>query len=74
MLRSTFSRLMAVFIVVILLCVGMLYAVFYITARDAQIDSKVDALKRQAYDIGYLAGSTQAQRMAFTLGNSYPLR
>ena len=74
MLRSTFSRLMAVFIVVILLCVGMLFAVFYITARDAQINSKVDALKRQAYDIGYLAGSTQAQRMTFALGSSYPLR
>ena len=75
MLRSTFSRLMAVFIIVILLCVGMLFGVFYVTARDAQIDNKVEALKRQAYDIGYLSGSTQAQRLTFSLSSStYPLR
>lgn len=75
MLRSTFSRLMAVFFVVILLCVGMLFGIFYVTARDTQIENKVDALKRQAYDIGYLAGSTQAERMTFALGGStYPLR
>lgn len=75
MLRSTFSRLMAVFFVVILLCVGMLFGIFYLTARDAQIENKIDALKRQAYDIGYLSGSTQSQRMAMLRGtNAYPVR
>lgn len=66
----TFSRLMAVFFVVILLCVGMLFGMFYVTARDAQIAGKAETLKLQAYDIGYLAGSMQTQTFPFSFSGS----
>lgn len=52
------SRLLAMFTAVILLSVLLMLSVFALSSRQAQIDSRVNALKVQAYDIAYLAGSS----------------
>lgn len=51
------TRLLVMFTAVILLSVLLMLVVFAISARQAQIDSRVGALKAQAYDIAFLAGS-----------------
>ena len=68
MRTTTFSRLMLVFVLVIALCVALLMGIFYFTMRDAQIESRMDALKAQAYDIAYLAGTTETSRLETALG------
>ncbi len=65
---TTFSRLMLVFMLVIALCVALLMGIFYFTMRDAQIESRMDALKAQAYDIAYLAATTETSRLETALG------
>ncbi len=62
---------MLVFIAVIVLCVSLLFGVFYFTMRDAQVRSRMDALKLQAYDIAYLAGTMQARAIDLLLGASF---
>ena len=52
---SMFSRLLIVFLAVILVCVGVLSALSYINLRDSAIDSRMNALKTQARDMAYLA-------------------
>lgn len=65
---TTFSRLMVVFILVIALCAGMLLGIFYLTMRDVQIQNRMDALKMQAYDIAYLAGTVDSSSIGSALG------
>ena len=65
---TTFSRLMIVFILVIALCAGMLLGIFYLTMRDVQIQNRMDALKMQAYDIAYLAGTVDTSSIGSALG------
>ena len=48
---------MMMFAVVILLSVLLMLVVFAISSRQAQIDSRINELKVQAYDIAYLASS-----------------
>ena len=55
MLRSMFSRLMAVIMAAILVVVIGISALFYVTSRSNYIDSRMDELKVQAYEIAYLA-------------------
>ena len=75
MRQSTFARLMSVFTAVILLCLLMMTGIFYLSARDAQIQNMVANLKSQAYDIGYLAGSLQRSTLNLTLGfNTAPVK
>ncbi len=50
-------KLMAMFTAVILLCVLLMLFVFALSSREAQIQSRIKALKSQAYDIAYLAGA-----------------
>lgn len=57
MRRSLFFKLMAMFTAVILLCVLLLLSVFVFSSRNAQINARMQALKSQAYDIAYLAGT-----------------
>lgn len=68
MRATTFSRLMQVFILVILICILLFMAVFYFTLRDVQIENRMNALKAQAYDIAYLAGSVQTGGLSFGFG------
>lgn len=65
---TTFSRLMIVFILVIAICVGLLLGIFYFTMRDVQIQNRMDALKMQAYDIAYLAGTVETKSIESALG------
>lgn len=69
---TTFSRLMQVFILIIFICVGMLMGIFYFTMRDVQIQNRMNALKSQAYDIAYLAGSAQSSGLEQALGLAAP--
>lgn len=51
------ARLLVMFTAVILLAVLLMLAVFALTSRQAQVDSRINALKVQAYDIAYLASA-----------------
>lgn len=57
---------------VILLAVLLMLAVFALSSRQAQIDSRVNALKTQAYDIAYLASDSSALGMGdlFSFGST----
>ncbi len=57
MRRSMLFKLMAMFTAVILLCVLLMLSVFALASREAQIENRMGALKSQAYDIAYLAGT-----------------
>ena len=52
---SLFSRLLTVFLAVILVCVGVLFTLSSFTLRDNHIDNRMTALKTQARDMAYLA-------------------
>ncbi len=71
---STFTKLMLVFVAVIVLCVSLLFSVFYFTMRDLQIQTRMDALRLQAYDIAYLAGTLQVRALEHLLGGVQPIR
>ncbi len=51
------TRLLAMFTAIVLLAVLLMLVVFAVSSRQAQIDSRVNALKVQAYDIAYLASA-----------------
>ena len=50
-----FSRLLIVFLAVILVSVGVVSALSYVNLRDNAIDNRMNALKTQARDMAYLA-------------------
>ena len=68
MRRSMFFKLMVMFTAVILLCVLLLLAVFILSYRETQINNRMSALKSQAYDIAYLAGTPARLTFQFPLG------
>lgn len=55
------SRMLVMFTAIILLAVLLMLAVFALSSRQAQVDNRMNALKVQAYDIAYLAGSSSLQ-------------
>lgn len=57
------SRLLMVLVGVILIAVLLMLAVFALSSRQTQIDSRVSALKVQAYDIAYLASENSSIRL-----------
>ncbi|MHC1786174.1 MAG: ATP-binding protein [Christensenellales bacterium] len=65
---TTFSRLMLVFVLIILICVSMVMGIFYFTMRDVQTRNRMDALKQQAYDIALLTDSLQTRGLESALG------
>ena len=67
---SMFSRLLIVFLAVILVCVGVLSALSYINLRDSAIDSRMNALKTQARDMAYLASRQSYNTFSPLLGSS----
>lgn len=70
MLRSMFSRLMAVIMAAILVVVIGISALFYVTSRSNYIDSRMDELKVQAYEIAYLASQVRTSALsAFGYGS-----
>ena len=62
------TRLLAMFTAIILLAVLLMLAVFAISSRQLQIESRVNALKVQAYDIAYLAGVNEANSLETLFG------
>lgn len=64
--RSMFSRIMGMVLVVIVLLAAMLSGLCWMTLRNQQINARLDALKKEARDIAYLAAQSD-------LGVSYLL-
>ena len=58
-----FSRLMAVIMAAILICVIGVSALFYVTTRSNYIDSRLNDLKMQANDIAYLASRVRTNTL-----------
>ncbi|MGI6726346.1 MAG: sensor histidine kinase [Christensenellales bacterium] len=65
-----FPRLLMMFAAVILLSVLLMLLVFAVSSRQTQIDSRINELKVQAYDIAYLAGSLNEVSLAELLSPS----
>ena len=55
MARSMFSRLMTVFLAVILVCSAVLMGFFYMSTRDSLIAGNVSTLMQQAREMAYLS-------------------
>ena len=67
---SMFSRLLIVFLSVLLVGVGVLSALSYVNLRDNAVNSRMDALKTQARDMAYLAGRLSYDTFSSMLGKS----
>ena len=66
--HGMFARLMTVMLAAILACVLVLYSLFYFTIRADHIDARMNELKRQAYDIAYLASRVHNNSIAESFG------
>ena len=64
-----FTRLLSVFLAVILVCVGVLFSLVYLNLRDSSVESRIAALKTQARDVAYLASRIQTD-IPFGMGRS----
>ena len=67
---SMFSRLLIVSIGVILICVVVLSGLTYTNLKNRIINNRMDALKTQARDIGYLAGRMSMDSLVKTIGQT----
>ena len=56
-------RLLIMFTAVILVSVMLMLTFFALSTRQAQVDSRISALKLQAYDIAYLASTSSGSRL-----------
>ena len=65
-----FTRLLALFLTVILACVGVLSVLTYVHLRNIAVESRMNALKSQARDMAYLASRSFYDHLAFPLGQS----
>lgn len=70
MRSSVFARLMQVFVLVLLVSVLLFTGIFYFTLRSVQTENRMNALKAQAYDIAYLAGTMQSTAFESAFGLS----
>ena len=66
--HGMFARLMTVMLAAILACVLVLYSLFYFTIRADHIDARMNELKRQDYDIAYLASRVHNNSIAESFG------
>ena len=64
MFRTMFSRLMAVILAAILVCVATLLMQFYFTMRSNYIDARMNELRVPAYDIAYLASRVRTSSLS----------
>ena len=65
-----FFRLLALFLTVILACVGVLSVLTYLHLRNTAIDSRLEALKTQARDMAFLASRMTFDRAARAFGQT----
>lgn len=56
-------RLLIMFTAIILVSVMLMLTFFALSTRQAQVDSRISALKLQAYDIAYLASTSSGSRL-----------
>ena len=64
--RSMFSRLVTVFLAVIIACCIVLMSFFYVYIRNAVIDTNIEELKNQAREIAYLSNSLERRNLTFS--------
>ncbi len=67
---SMFSQLLAGFLAIILLCVGVLFALSFYHLRSSRIEGRMDALKTQAKEMAYLAGRLSSDSIPRAFGQS----
>ncbi|MBR6753188.1 MAG: HAMP domain-containing histidine kinase [Clostridia bacterium] len=67
---SMFSQLLAGFLAVILLCVGVLFALSYYHLRSSRIEARMEALKTQAREMAYLAGQLSTDNIPRAFGQA----
>ena len=67
---SMFSRLLTVFLAVILLCTAGLSAFSILSTRSSAIETRTKELKEQAYDLAYLASQMETERGTLSTRNS----
>lgn len=65
-----FTRLLTVFLAVILCCVSLLFSLSYLNLRDNHIESRMNALKNQARDMAYLASRLPNDNLNPILGKT----
>lgn len=63
-----FTRLLTVFLAVILCCVALLFSLSFLNLKDHLIESRMDALKNQARDMAYLASRLSADMLERSMG------
>lgn len=61
--KSLFARIMAVVLTVILLLAAATSALGWVTLRNRQINTRLEALKKEAREIAWLAGQNQTDSM-----------
>ena len=70
MKQSMLTRLLALFLAVLLLVIGALSALFVVTMRNRQLNERLQSLTADARDIAYMAGQTQRDAIDLLLGAS----
>ena len=66
-----FARVYAMMMAVILLVVGVLTGISWVTLRDQQISARLDELKKEGREVAYLASRTASDLSAFwSIGSS----
>ena len=70
MKHSMFSRLMTVFLAVILICSAVLMGFFYLSMRQSIASTRINDLKEQANEMAYLASLLESDRVLLDIGQT----
>ena len=69
-MRSMFTRLISVFLIVILVFVLALFSVYYVSSLNQNRDRSLNVLKSEGQDLAYLASESQYNPITMTFGYS----
>ncbi len=69
-MRSMFTRLISVFLIVILVFVLTLLSVFYVSSRNQNLNRSLTMLKNEGQDLAFLASESQYNPLTMTFGYS----
>ena len=64
------TRLLALFLAVLLVVIGALSALFVVTTHNRRLNERLEALTADARDIAYMAAQTQSDAIDLLLGSS----
>ena len=70
MFRSMFARLMAIVLAIVLVSMLGLFGLFYLSMRSSYIDTRMNSLKSEAYEIAYLASRVRNNDALFPFSPS----